>query len=102
MEKNKAKEIKLNAVENKNTEKKSDVQKLTYEQLEQMAQQLSIQNRRLTEAVSNLSAEYNYKITMMLLGIIGHKDVFSEDFIKKCASNIEQGVTSLFREVKDK
>lgn len=73
----------------KPTEKKSD--KLTYEQLENVANDLNMQCRQLYAKLQNAQkviSEFND--LGLLLEIIGKAEYFSSDFIESCTERVEK------------
>ena len=73
---------------------KQGEQKLTYEQLEQVAVQLRGANNDLYKRLQNAQqaiAEFNE--IGMLLDILGKSEYFSDAFVSRCASKIEEIVT---------
>ena len=88
----KSKNVKMNApkgnVENPGQEK------LSYEQLEQIAGNLNQQRRQMQEHIRSLQnaiAEFNE--IGMLLDILGKSEHFNEKFITRCSSKIEEIVS---------
>ena len=69
-------------------------EKLSYEQLEQIAGNLNQQCRQMQEHILNLQnalAEFNE--VGMLLDILGKSEHFNEKFITRCSSKIEEIVS---------
>jgi TolA-binding protein len=74
-----------------NGEKTGQQEKLSYEQLEQIANNLNQQCRQMQEHIRNLQnviAEFNE--ISMLLDILGKSEHFNEDFVIRCSSKIEE------------
>lgn len=74
-----------------NVEKTGQQEKLSYEQLEQIANNLNQQCRQMQEHIHNLQnviAEFNE--ISMLLDILGKSEHFNEDFVIRCSSKIEE------------
>lgn len=72
----------------------SQQEKLSYEQLEQIAGNLNQQCRQMQEHIRNLQnalAEFNE--IGMLLDILGKSEHFNEKFITRCSSKIEEIVS---------
>ena len=89
MEKEK-KTITMNAPKG-NVENAGQQEKLSYEQLEQIAGNLNQQCRQMQEHIRNLQnalAEFNE--VGMLLDILGKSEHFNEKFITRCSSKIEE------------
>lgn len=69
-------------------------EKLSYEQLEQIAGNLNQQCRQMQEhirSMQNVIAEFNE--IGMLLDVLGKSEHFSEKFVTRCASKIEELIT---------
>ena len=74
-----------------NGEKTGQQEKLSYEQLEQIANNLNQQCRQMQEhirSLQNVIAEFNE--ISMLLDILGKSEHFNEDFVIRCSSKIEE------------
>lgn len=74
-----------------NVEKTGQQEKLSYEQLEQIANNLNQQCRQMQEHIRNLQnviAEFNE--ISMLLDILGKSEHFNEAFVLRCSSKIEE------------
>jgi hypothetical protein len=74
-----------------NAEKTGQQEKLSYEQLEQIANNLNQQCRQMQEhirSLQNVIAEFNE--ISMLLDILGKSEHFNEDFVIRCSSKIEE------------
>ena len=88
----KSKEVKMGA-------KKSNVEnpgqeKLSYEQLEQIAGNLNQQCRQMQQVINNQQqaiAEFNE--IGMLLDVLGKSEHFSEKFVTRCSNKIEELIT---------
>ena len=92
MEKEK-KTISMNAPKG-NVENPGQQEKLSYEQLEQIAGNLNQQCRQMQEhirSMQNVIAEFNE--IGMLLDVLGKSEHFSEKFVARCASKIEELIT---------
>lgn len=86
-----AKNVKMNANDNGNVENPSQHQKLSYEQLEQVAGNLNQQCRQMQAHIGNLQrtiAEFNE--IGMLLDILGKSEHFHEAFVTRCSDKIEE------------
>lgn len=92
--KSKTKEIKMNTP--KNPEPTQGVEKLTYEQLEQVAQNLSQQcqqmYQKLNEAERIIS---NFNDIGLLLSVIKQSEFFDDYFIKRCSDKIQTIITEM-------
>lgn len=74
--------------ENKTKEATQEVKKLTYEQLETLATQLSAQNtefRKLLQEITGAQKRLDY-----LFKVLEYCNLFSTDFINECVSEVEQ------------
>ena len=77
-----------------NVENPGQQEKLSYEQLEQIAGNLNQQCRQMQEhirSMQNVIAEFNE--IGMLLDILGKSEHFDEKFITRCSSKIEEIVS---------
>lgn len=77
-----------------NVENPGQQERLSYEQLEQIAGNLNQQCRQMQEHIRNLQnalAEFNE--IGMLLDILGKSEHFNEKFITRCSSKIEEIVS---------
>lgn len=74
-------------IENKET------QKMSYEQLEQVAHQLSEQTRQLYSKLQKSNMENVFKRLDYLFKVVENKDVFSKEFLDKCVKEIEEIIT---------
>lgn len=84
----------LNLASSENKEEAPEVQqKLTYEQLENVAKQLSAQSEELYKRY--LKAEELLAIRRLdyLIKVVEMKDNFSDKFIKDCIEEIEKSLT---------
>jgi hypothetical protein len=87
------KTVAMNATKG-NVENPGQQEKLSYEQLEQIAGNLNQQCRQMQEHIRNLQnalAEFNE--IGMLLDILGKSEHFNEKFITRCSSKIEEIVS---------
>lgn len=75
-------------------ENAGEQQKLTYEQLEQIAHSLDQRCKALYEELSNArSVIAHFNEVNTLLSIISKGEYFSEEFIKRCCDRIEKSIT---------
>ena len=77
-----------------NVENPGQQEKLSYEQLEQIAGNLNQQCRQMQEhirSMQNVIAEFNE--IGMLLDILGKSEHFDEKFITRCSSKVEEIVS---------
>lgn len=79
-------------MEERNKEKQA-TQKLSYEDLERVAHQLSDQNRQLYSKVQELSDAAIFKRLDYLFKVVESKDVFLADFVNTCIKEIEDIIT---------
>ena len=82
-------------------------QKYSYEQLTQIASELSIQNQKLVEklrqlqgALENRNFDYTSFFLSMLFKVVEHKEAYKEEFVSWCVQNIEQSLVSFVAETK--
>ena len=88
----KSKSVKMNAP--KGAAENPGQEKLSYEQLEQIAGNLNQQCRQMQEHIRNLQnaiAEFNE--ISMLLDVLGKSEHFSEKFVTRCSNKIEELIT---------
>lgn len=77
-----------------NVENPGQKEKLSYEQLEQIAGNLNQQCRQMQQVINNQQqaiAEFNE--IGMLLDVLGKSEHFSEKFVTRCANKIEELIT---------
>lgn len=79
-------------MEEKKTENK-ETKKLSYEQLEQVANQLSEQTRKLYSKLQKSNMENVFKRLDYLFKVVENKDVFSKEFLDNCIKEIEEIIT---------
>lgn len=89
-EQNKAKQINMNAGTGKSETKQ---QKLTYEQLNDACNQLWQQNKQLVARNRELETFAMNKRLDYLFKVLELSNQFSSDFVRNCASEIEQAMT---------
>lgn len=68
-------------------------QKLTYEQLEGIAHQLSDQVRKLSTQVREMNVSNVMARLDLLFRVVNHKDSFKESFVQMCIDEIEELMT---------
>ena len=68
---------------------KRDSKKLTYEQLEDFARQLSEQNTNLRKKLNEVNMLTSFKRLDYLFEIIKTKDVFDSEFYNNCVDEIK-------------
>ena len=69
-------------------------EKLSYEQLENVAHQLSEQNRQLYAKLQELQVDNMFKRLDYLFKVVENTGVFSIDFHTRCVEEIESLMTS--------
>lgn len=77
-----------------NVENPGQEEKLSYEQLEQIAGNLNQQCRQMQQVINNQQqaiAEFNE--IGMLLDVLGKSEHFSEKFVTRCSDKIEELIT---------
>ena len=77
-----------------NVENPGQKEKLSYEQLEQIAGNLNQQCRQMQQVINNQQqaiAEFNE--IGMLLDVLGKSEHFSEKFVTRCSDKIEELIT---------
>lgn len=88
MEKNETKQVNMNGANASEQQ-----QKLTYEQLNDACNQLAQQNRQAIMRVRELEQIVMNKRMDYLFKILENSSMFSEAFLTKCATEIEQAMT---------
>lgn len=85
------KTIEIKAKQDGNVENPGQKEKLSYEQLEQIAGNLNQQCRQMQQIINNQQqaiAEFNE--IGMLLDVLGKSEHFSEKFVTRCSNKIEE------------
>ena len=88
--------IKMEEQKKKVVEMKSQVQrpeKMSYEQLENVAHQLSEQNRQLFAKLQELNMTNMFKRLDYLFKVVESGHMFKQDFLEKCIAEIESLIT---------
>lgn len=100
-----SKEVKLGVV--KNEEKKEQPQKLSYEQLNQACMELSQQNQQMNQYIQKLHqqmqemqftlqtkrVDYLFKVVELHYNNVNRWQLFPDDFINSCLSEIQESLT---------
>ena len=73
--------------------KAEEHQKMTYEQLEQVAHQLSEQAKQLYRKLQEANMINMFKRLDYLFKVVENKDSFGEDFVHSCAAEIQDILT---------
>lgn len=84
--------IKMEEQKKKVVEMKSQVQrpeKMSYEQLENVAHQLSEQNRQLFAKLQELNMTNMFKRLDYLFKVVESGHMFKQDFLEKCIAEVE-------------
>lgn len=68
-------------------------EKMSYEQLENVAHQLSEQNRQLFAKLQELNMDNIFKRLDYLFKVVESGHMFKEDFLEKCIAEIESIMT---------
>ena len=93
MEENKAKEIKMNSVKN-DSKANAPKQKLTYEQLNDVCNQLFQQNQELRKSLQEMNAVNIFKRLDYLFKVVELASTFKDsDFINSCMDEIKEALT---------
>jgi hypothetical protein len=91
MAKEKSKTVKMDAANNSNVESQ---QKLSYEQLEQVAGNLNQQCKQMQSHIRSLQAAIaEFNEIGMLLDILGKSEHFHDEFVTRCSDKIEELVS---------
>lgn len=92
MEEKKAKEVKKNSV--KTSKENTPKQKLSYEQLNDVCNQLFQQNQQLRKALQELNASNMFKRLDYLFKVVELATTFKDsDFINSCMDEIKEALT---------
>ena len=90
----KSKTVKMDAQKKGNVENAGQQAKYSYEQLEQIAANLSQQCKQMQQVINNqqqVIAEFNE--IGMLLDVLGKSEHFNDKFVTRCANKIEELIT---------
>lgn len=68
-------------------------EKMSYEQLENVAHQLSEQNRQLFAKLQELNMDSVFKRLDYLFKVVENGHMFKQDFLEKCIEEIENLIT---------
>lgn len=68
-------------------------EKMSYEQLENVAHQLSEQNRQLFAKMQELNMANMFKRLDYLFKVVENGHMFKQDFLEKCVAEIESIIT---------
>lgn len=68
-------------------------EKMSYEQLENVAHQLSEQNRQLFAKLQELNMANMFKRLDYLFKVIENGHMFKQDFLEKCIAEVESLIT---------
>ena len=96
--------IKMEEQKKKVVEMKPQVQrpeKMSYEQLENVAHQLSEQNRQLFAKLQELNMTNMFKRLDYLFKVVENGHMFKQDFLEKCVAEIESIMTVPKQEARD-
>lgn len=93
MEENKTKEIRMNSAK-QNTKADQPKQKLTYEQLNDVCNQLFQQNQELRKSLQEMNAVNIFKRLDYLFKVVELASTFKDsDFINSCMDEIKEALT---------
>lgn len=94
MEENKAKAVKMNSVKNDSKVADQPKQKLTYEQLNDVCNQLFQQNQELRKSLQEMNAVNVFKRLDYLFKVVELASTFKDsDFINSCMDEIKEALT---------
>ena len=94
MEENKAKEIKMNSVKSNSKAADDPKQKLTYEQLNDVCNQLFQQNQELRKGLQEMNAVNMFKRLDYLFKVVELASTFKDpDFVNSCMDEIKEALT---------
>ena len=74
-------------------EEKEEVKKLSYEQLQELANQLVQQNAQLRETFNRINNEVMFKRLDYLFEVLKYSEHFDMDFYKDCVNEIEKAIS---------
>ena len=93
MEENKAKAVKMNSVKNE-SKANAPKQTLTYEQLNDVCNQLFQQNQELRKSLQEMNAVNIFKRLDYLFKVVESASTFKDsDFINSCMDEIKEALT---------
>jgi hypothetical protein len=72
---------------------KKENKKMSYEELEQIASQLSVQNQQLYARLNQAELSNMFRRLDLLFKVVENAPAFSETFVNKCISEIEDIMT---------
>lgn len=73
----------------------AEKKKLTYEQLEQVANQLAQRLRQTEERLHEASNQNGFRVLDYLFAVVHDDNKFSSEFAKRCADEIEKVITRM-------
>lgn len=74
-------------------EENKEKKKLSYEELENVCHQLSEQARTLYQKLQDATMTNMFKRLDYLFAVLENKDVFPDDFVKKCIDEVVNSMT---------
>lgn len=85
-----------------------NAEKLSYEQLNKVASELSVQNKKMVEYIQNLQnalaesdfSRFSFFMTM-LFKVMDHVELYDEKFVAWCTERIETGLQDFAAEPKE-
>jgi|SRR5690554_3641505 len=100
MEDNKSKVVEMNT-KTSDKEVKQD-NKLSYEELVNVANQLQIQNRQMQQQLYQLMEEHSVIRMNFLFEIVKNANMFQKDTVEESIKEIEESLFSSYKEPEDK
>lgn len=98
MEDNKSKVVEMNT--KASGEKAQQDNKISYEELVNVANQLQIQNRKMQEQLYHLMEEHSVIRMNFLFEIVKNSNMFQKDTVDKSVKEIEESLFTSYNETK--
>ena len=76
--------------------------KISYEELVNVANQLQIQNRKMQQQLYQLMEEHSVIRMNFLFEIVKNSNMFQKDTVEECVKEIEESLFSSYKEPEDK
>lgn len=76
--------------------------KISYEELVNVANQLQVQNRKMQQQLYQLMEEHSVIRMNFLFEIVKNSNMFQKDTVEECVKEIEESLFSSYKEPEDK